>query len=66
MKGNFKPKTMKTIQLFVAAAVVALAASCSSKPAEPAATETPAVEETTPAAPDTTAVTPADTTAAAQ
>jgi hypothetical protein len=48
MKGNFKPKSMKnTIKLFVAAAVVALAASCSSKPAEPAAEQAP-VEETTP------------------
>ena len=53
---------MKTIKLFVAAAIVALAASCGAKeqPAEEAA---PAA---TPEATDTTAVAPADTTAAAQ
>ena len=60
---------MKTIKLFVAAAIVALAASCGSKEQPAAETAAPA-EETTPApeaAPaDTTVVAPADTTAAAQ
>jgi len=46
-----------TIKLFFAAAVVAFAASCSSKPAEPAAEETTPQEETAPAE----STTPADT-----
>lgn len=60
---------MKTIKLFVAAAIVALAASCGAKEQPAAETAAPA-EETAPAATpeatDTTVVAPADTTAAAQ
>jgi hypothetical protein len=59
---------MKTIKLFVAAAIVTLAASCGAK--EQPAAETAPAEETAPAATpeatDTTVVAPADTTAAAQ
>src|SRR5690606_4809186 len=50
MKGNFKPKSMKnTIKLFLAAAVVALAASCSSNSSESANDATPQEEPATPA-----------------
>jgi ribosomal protein L12E/L44/L45/RPP1/RPP2 len=63
MKGNFKPLSMKNImKLFVAAAIVAFAASCSSKPAEQEATapqeEPVAPAETTPEVEEV----PADTT----
>lgn len=60
-----------TIKLFFAAAVVAFAASCSSKPAEPAAEEAAPQEEAAPAESTTPAETDsvevaADTTQTAQ
>jgi hypothetical protein len=64
MKRNFKPKSMKnTVKLFVAAFVVAVAASCGSK-TESAEVKDSVVAETPAPAPDTTAAA-ADTTAAA-
>jgi hypothetical protein len=71
MKGNFKPKLMKnTVKLFVAAFVVALAASCGSKNESTGETkdtvtvQTPVTADTTSTSADTTA-TSADTTATA-
>jgi hypothetical protein len=64
MKRNFKPKSMKnTVKLFVAAFVVAVAASCGAK-TESSENQDTVVTESPVVAPDTTAVS-ADTTAAA-